>query len=142
MDELAHQITGSTHLTGTQQTSQSKIASVRTFQSGATRDTDAGKLDYEGFLSPAVLCRFAEYMHKHRQQPDGTQRPSDNWQKGISRDQYMKSLIRHVFQLWLMHRTYLAPGSPASPNREQIEDVQCAVMFNIMGYLYEYLRGR
>jgi len=32
---------------------------MRQFESGATRDTEDGKLDYEGFLSPAVLLRFA-----------------------------------------------------------------------------------
>ena len=27
----------------------------RVFETGATRDTDAGKPDYEGFLSPLVI---------------------------------------------------------------------------------------
>jgi len=35
---------------------------VRTFDTGATRDTEDGKLDYEGFLSGRVLKRYAEYM--------------------------------------------------------------------------------
>ena len=71
------------------------MTAVRTFDTGATRDTDDGKLDYEGFISPLVLERFARYMHTHRLQPDGTLRDSDNWQKGIPRDQYIKSAWRH-----------------------------------------------
>jgi hypothetical protein len=38
---------------------------------GATRNLDEDKLDYEGFLSPYVLRRFAAYMHEHRKTPDG-----------------------------------------------------------------------
>lgn len=70
---------------------------IRTFDTGATRDTDEGKLDFEGFLSPLALERFAEYMNKHRQQSDGSLRDSDNWQKGIPVKQYMKSMWRHFF---------------------------------------------
>ena len=54
---------------------------MRTFDTGATRDSDNDKLDYEGFLSPLVLRRYAEYLHKHRKQSDGKIRTSDNWQK-------------------------------------------------------------
>ena len=39
---------------------------IRTFETGATRDTELGKLDYEGFLSPTVLKAYAEYLNKHR----------------------------------------------------------------------------
>lgn len=115
-------------------------SSVRTFDSGATRDIDAGKYDYEGFLSPIVLECYARYMHAHMKLPDGTLRASDNWQKSIPRDQYIKSLIRHVIDLWRCHRD---PG-PCFPGdlRERMEDSLCAVIFNAQGYLYEYLNGR
>ena len=33
---------------------------MRTFATGATRDTEVEKLDYEGFLSPVVLKAYAE----------------------------------------------------------------------------------
>ena len=56
---------------------------MRNFDTGATRDVDTNKLDFEGFLSPVVLERYAEYMHKNRVQADGNLRDSDNWQKGI-----------------------------------------------------------
>lgn len=107
---------------------------MRKFKSGATRDTEQGKFDYEGFLSPLVLERFGEYMHKHRVQPDGSLRDSDNWQKGIPKDAYMKSGWRHFFDWWKEHRGI---GS-----REGLEDAICALMFNAMGYLHEHLSNR
>lgn len=107
---------------------------VRRFDTGATRDTDDGKLDFEGFLSPRVLARFAEYMHLHRRLPDGSMRESDNWQRGMSRSVYLKSGWRHFFDVWANHR-----GEPA---REGIEDAICGVLFNMMGYLHEHLKAK
>lgn len=103
---------------------------IRTFSTGATRDTDRNKPDYEGFLSPAVLRRFGVYMLKHQIQPDGTTRASDNWQKGIPKDQYMKSLLRHVIDAWAVHRG--AEG--------ELQDLCCAILFNVQGYLHELLK--
>lgn len=115
----------------------SKPQDVRVFSSGATRDTDTDKLDYEGFLSPEVLQRYAEYMHKHRLQPDGTIRSADNWQKLYGtpeehKDVCMKSLLRHVMDLWLFHR--------GAQGRDTKEDALCAIMFNTMAYLYAELK--
>jgi hypothetical protein len=107
---------------------------VRTFDTGATRDTDAGKLDYEGFLSPLVLRRYAEYMHKHRIQADGTERASDNWQKGIPYDAYMKSKWRHFMDTWTMHRL------PRYSHDDALAESLCAEIFNSMGYLHELLK--
>lgn len=107
---------------------------VRTFNSGATRDTEQGKLDFEGFNSPLVVNRFAEYMDSHRKLPDGTLRDSDNWQKGIPLDVYMKSLWRHFHDMWLEHRGY--------KSREDIEKAICGILFNANGYLHEVLRER
>lgn len=106
---------------------------TRTFDSGATRDTDEGKLDFEGFLSPTVLERYAKYMHFNRVQSDGSLRDSDNWQKGIPNDQYMKSLWRHFFASWKHHRQRGTMDS-------SIEDDLCGVIFNAMGYLHEVLK--
>jgi hypothetical protein len=114
------------------------MGSVRKFATGATRDTDDGKLDYEGFLSPLVIRRYAEYMHEHRKQADGKLRDSDNWQKGIPRLQYRKSLIRHIADLWLIFREPVLFGNV----QHHIEDLLCAVMFNSMGMLYEILKER
>lgn len=40
---------------------------IRTFETGATRDTAQGKLDYEGFTSPLVLERIDEYTLRERE---------------------------------------------------------------------------
>lgn len=106
----------------------------RHFSTGATRDTEDGKIDPEGFFSPEVLLAYSEYMRRHQYQSDGERRASDNWQKGIPKDAYMKSLWRHFLDLWLIHR-----GKPEKA-RESIKDALCGVMFNAMGYLYEHLK--
>jgi len=105
---------------------------IRQFETGATRDLDDDKLDYEGFLSPIVLRRFAEYMHEHRKTAAGL-RDSDNWQKGIPLDVYMKSLTRHFIEMWLMHR--------GEEPLDYMDDTICAIMFNAMGYLHVWLKG-
>jgi hypothetical protein len=102
---------------------------MREFDTGATRDTEEGKYDYEGFLSPLVLERYAEYMHKNRLQADGKLRGSDNWQKGIPLDVYMKSMWRHFILVWMEHR--FEPATDAQ------EEALCGLLFNAMGYLYE-----
>jgi hypothetical protein len=108
---------------------------MREFEGGATRDDDDGKLDFEGFLSPLVLLRFAQYMDKHRHTAGGL-RGSDNWQSGMSTEVYMKSLTRHFMDLWLIHR-----GEGNSAVESDIEEVLCAIMFNVQGYLFEALNG-
>lgn len=112
---------------------------MRTFETGATRDTDAGKLDYEGFLSPRVLKRFAEYMNKNRVQSDGTLRDSDNWQKGIPLEAYMKSLWRHFFEVWELYRVRVANGVLDDDQIDALDEALCAVMFNTQGFLHEWL---
>lgn len=112
---------------------------VRKFETGATRSGDIGRYDPEGFLSPIVLERFAEYMNKHRVQPDGSVRDSDNWQKGIPRDAYMKGMWRHFLHLWTRHRGYQVQDQGAAADLE--EDL-CALLFNVQGYLFELLKGK
>lgn len=107
------------------------VGNTRYFETGATRDTDAGKIDYEGFLSPLVLERYAIYMNQHRMQTDGKLRDSDNWQKGIPVPAYVKSLWRHFFAVWKGHR-----------QGEIKEDDVCAMIFNGMGILHELLKKR
>ena len=110
------------------------MAEFRTFETGATRDSDLGKFDYEGFLHPLVVQRFGEYMHKHRLQVDGSLRDSDNWQKGIPQEAYMKSGWRHFHEWWSVHRGVRGV--------EYLEEALCALMFNTMGYLLETLKRR
>lgn len=102
---------------------------MRKFKSGATRDSDQEKLDFEGYINPLVLQRFAEYMLRHRIQTDGKLRASDNWQKGIPKDAYMKSMLRHIHNIWMEHRGY--------KSREGIDDALAGALFNIMGYMLE-----
>lgn len=110
------------------------VDAIRQFDTGATRGQDTDKLDIEGFESPLVLHRFAQYMHLHRKLGDGNMRASDNWQKGMSRDVYLKSLLRHVLDIWLLHRGFRA--------REDIESALCALRFNCNGYLFEILKDQ
>jgi hypothetical protein len=107
---------------------------IREFNTGATRDTSEGKFDFEGFLSPLVIRRYAEYMHSHRLQPNGFYRDSDNWQRGIPKKEFVKSLWRHFMDLWSFHRGYSIT--------ENIEDALCGIIFNASGYLHEYLKEK
>lgn len=109
------------------------MTETRAFATGATRDGDTGKLDYEGFLSPRVLRRYAEYMHEARLRniPLGQSvRSSDNWQSGIPKDSYVKSGLRHMMEIWLKWRE----------DGTVDQNAACGVMFNIMGLLFEDLR--
>ena len=113
-----------------QATEPAPAAPHRTFATGATRDTDTGKLDFDGFLSGPVLVEFAKYMHENRKMRDGSLRDSDNWQKGIPREQYRKSAFRHFMEWWQAHR---AGGDTTRP--------AMALLFNIMGDTHEGLKG-
>jgi len=113
-----------------------KEKAIRTFDTGATRDADDGKLDFEGFLSPLTLVRFAEYMHMHRKQSNGEMRSSDNWQKGIPPDAYMKSLWRHLIEVWVSHRNDRDSYDICCDKEEAL----CAIIFNASGYLHELLK--
>jgi hypothetical protein len=115
-------------------------AAVRTFETGATRDTDDGKFDYEGFLSPLVLERYGAYMHSHRKQADGKLRDSDNWQKGIPLVAYIKSLWRHFFDVWKIYRGLGPINDKKDGHLVTIDEALCAVIFNASGYLHEILK--
>lgn len=114
---------------------------MRTFETGATRDSEEGKLDFEGFLSPLALEAFAEYMNVHRKQADGGLRASDNWQRGMGMDVFMKSAWRHFFSWWKIHR-----GWPVTDERDghsvTVDEAICGLLFNCFGYLHEHLKGQ
>jgi len=113
-------------------------ATMRQFETGATRDADNDKFDYEGFLSPLALQRYAAYMHAHRRQADGEMRDSDNWQKGIPTDAYIKSMFRHFVDLWLIHRGH-AVIDKRDGHQVTREEALCAIAFNVFGSLHEAL---
>jgi hypothetical protein len=107
------------------------MSDMRIFQTGATRDVDHAKPDYEGFLSPRVIEAFGAYMNHNRVTASGV-RDSDNWQKGMPRDVYMKSGWRHAFDWWKEHR--------GLATKEGLVWALCGLMFNVMGYLHEVLK--
>jgi hypothetical protein len=107
---------------------------MRNFKTGAIRDKDDNKLDYEAFNCPLVMERYAQYLHKHRIQPDGQVRAGDNWQKLFGDDHEnvcMKSAFRHFHSWWKAHRGY---------ESEDIEESICALVFNANAYLHKILK--
>ena len=116
-------------------TGDGHYAPMRAFGTGATRSNDKGKPDYEGYISPLVWQRFGSYMLEHQTQADGKPRGSDNWQAGMTRTAYMKSMLRHVLDLRLLHRGYAVTSTT-------IEATLCAILFNVQGMLHEVLLGR
>lgn len=114
---------------------------MRTFDTGATRNNDEGRIDPEGFISPHVLLRFSEYMNRNRHTADGGYRESDNWQKGLPRGAYMKSLVRHLLELWAYERRDGASDPFVTEEQEsKAADTLCAIIFNAQGMLFEILR--
>lgn len=108
---------------------------MRTFDTGATRDTAEGKPDYAGYLSPLVIKRFGQYMMKHQKQADGQVRPSDNWKKGIPVAVYLSSKFRHFVDTWsAIDKDAAAVYAP------DIEETLCGELFNTMGLLHEILK--
>lgn len=114
---------------------------VRHFESGANRDTEAGKIDFAGALAPEVLAAFGRYMHSHRELPDGTVRSAGNWKHGFPRDVILRSLLRHVMDLWLIEET----GKSVRPETGEpvdIDDALGGVLFNVQALWLETLRSR
>lgn len=107
---------------------------MRTFETGATRDSNEDKLDYIGFLSPVALKAFAEYMHENRIQADGNMRSSDNWKNGMPIEEYLKSLCRHFMDVWFILETGYAPSEV------HLVEALCAMQFNVQGILHEHLK--
>lgn len=111
----------------------------RTAETGANRNSDEGKLDYEAFNSPIVDWYYAQYMHSHRLLEDGTFRDGDNWQKGFPDDWYHKSLARHYKDYHLTTRgiKVLEKGKEM-----KLEDILCGIIFNAKGHLHKLLKDK
>lgn len=105
---------------------------MREFASGAMRNKDAGKLDYEAFFSPLAMEAVAKYMNFHSELEDGSLRATDNWQLGIPKNAYFKSLWRHLHAAWKITRGYGA--------KEGIVFSMAGVIFNAQGFLHEHLK--
>ena len=118
-----------------------KKKAIRQFGTGATRDSEEGKYDYEGFLCPLSIRAYGAYMNKHRKQADGTLRDSDNWQKGISQSVYVKSLFRHYHAVWMIHRGY-AVLDERDGHEVTIIEACCGILFNTFGIMHEVLKAQ
>ena len=112
---------------------------IRKFDTGATRTSEEGKNDYDGFLSYPVIEAFGDYMTVHRKQADGTMRASDNWQKGIPQDAYRKSMLRHCFDVWAICRGYERKDK-IDGHVLTLKESLCALLFNVQGLLHEHLK--
>jgi len=109
----------------------------RVFESGADRSSDAGKSHPDRALSPLVLERFAQYMLVH----NGTGNPprrEDQWQLGFPMDSFMESGFRHFMAWWKMHKGMPVKNEKGQPVTD-VQEVLCALFFNIQGYLHEVL---
>jgi hypothetical protein len=117
---------------------------VRTFETGAMRDVDETKIDPEACFSPEVLVAYARYVKICQIMPDGTRRQDDNWQKGMPLESYMKSGWRHYLDWWKGHRRWKNHNGGDISGRMDIATLilhGCfALMFNVQGYLHEYLK--
>ncbi|MEE8115077.1 MAG: hypothetical protein V3T23_12080 [Nitrososphaerales archaeon] len=103
------------------------------FNSGATRTAEPLE-DPEGFLSPVVIQAYCQYMSKHRKQEDGKVRNSDNWQKGMPKARYMRSMWRHFFDVWYKWRNFREPDLMLG-----LLNALCALLFNVQGMMLEVL---
>ena len=104
---------------------------IRCYASGATRDAQAGKPQYAGYIGWRALIRYGEYMLKHQTGPDGQPRAADNWKKGIPPEDYVDSLARHMVDFF---------AAIERGDFEVAEEAACAIWFNSQGWLFERLR--
>lgn len=112
----------------------------RIFPTGAYRNDNKGKFNYDGFINPAVENSFARYMHGHRKMEDGSLRDADNWQKGFSVDEIMQSLLRHVMDVHLLHRGYEVIDEKGE--KITLEECLNGVKFNINAYILQLINEK
>ncbi len=113
---------------------------MREFDTGATRNSNDNKLDHDGFNAPVCDRSYAQYMHKHRLQADGTLRASDNWRAGIPQEVYRKSMYRHMQDLRMVLDGYEV-FDPDSGEHVEAEELLNAIEFNVKGLKYERING-
>ncbi len=116
-----------------------KNKKIRTFETGASRDTNEGKIEYARHLSPEAIKAFCEYMHKHRKLPDGTLRDPDNWKKGFPKQSLVDSMFRHQMEIWLLHEKRKTKKLTDKENQD-LKDALHGVWFNCMVYIHQELK--
>ncbi len=95
----------------------------RSFGTGAFRD-GSEKPNFLSYIDPEVLYRYGQYMQKAEAKYGRA-----NWKKGIPQYEYLESLMRHFIKLWALEEK----GKDIEPG----VDHAAAIMFNIIGYMYE-----
>lgn len=94
------------------------------FSTGAVRDSQEDKEDYIESISWLTLRRYARYMLSQEQKYG-----RGNWLKGIPKDSYERSLMRHI-QKYFANKYY-------GGNFELDVDHLSAAMFNLQGLMHE-----
>jgi hypothetical protein len=116
---------------------------MREFSTGATRDGDTTKFDYDGFISPLTTRAYGEYMHKHRVQSDGTLRSSANWQRGIPIPTYRSSMARHYQDVKsILWGWYCVSGQATDQGPQDILEALCGLKFNVDGLIHEIMKRK
>ena len=87
----------------------------QTYESGAVRDTNEGKIRYD-LLPIECLKRLAEHYTKGAKKYD-----DNNWKKGIPTDRFIESACRHWAEYLL---------------GETDEDHLSALVFNVFGIMW------
>ncbi len=113
------------------------MAKKREFKGGASRNSDEGKLEYDGFNSAVVDLYYAKYMHGHRFLEDGSLRDSDNWQNGFPLEVIHKSLARHYKDYHLTTTGYTVMEND---KEHDIKDILCGIIFNAKAHLHELVK--
>ncbi len=108
---------------------------LRTFDTGATRDTGEDKVEPWGYMSELAELAYADYMQMHQVQSDGKLRDSDNWKKGIPLDAFYHSLSRHILDLRLIWN-----GHADHARTSNLIEALCAIKFNVDGLLHELVK--
>lgn len=110
-------------------------APIRTFDTGATRDTATGKFELAKYLSPAFINGFARYMNKHQVQSNGERRAGDNWQLGMPEETCLESLRRHEHDFWAILRGWTVRDEKGA--EVTLEDAAYGLVFNIQIIMHQ-----
>ncbi len=110
---------------------------LRKSDTGAIRNSDVDKINYQGALSPLVLESYGQYIQKHSLLPDGTRRNNKNWQKLFGtpkehRQVCIESAWRHFIDLLKEHDGY--------DSQDGIDEALGGLMFNIQAYWFSLLK--
>lgn len=110
---------------------------LRKSDTGAIRNSDVDKINYQGALSPLVLEAYGAYIQKHSLLPDGTRRNNKNWQNLFGtheehRQVCIESAWRHFLDVLMEHDGY--------ESRDGIDEALGGLMFNIQAYWFSLLK--